>query len=545
LSTMVGRPSGGGRHRADGPRARRADVKARRASVVAVGGQALDGVFDSTDVLPLPGASADSGGAVDAGATELGGKVRRGLVVSLLNTLIGRAGTIVAGIVLARLLVPEDFGVFAVGMVVLAGVLSLNELGVSLALVRWPGDPHRIAPTVTTISMVSSGLLYIACYVGAGPFSSALGAPGATGVVRLLCLSVLIDGLTATPAQLLTREFRQGSRLVVDLTTFALSTGLTLGLAAAGAGAWSLAWGRLVGNLVGGVLLFCFVRSWPRLGFERGLARELLAFGLPLAGASLMLFTMLNVDYIVVGSMLGPIALGFYLLAFNLSSWPVNVFSVSVRRVSLAAFSRLQDRPADLAAALSRSVTLLSAVTLPVCALLGLLAEPLVTTIYGQRWEPAAAALRWLAVLGLVRVLTELLYDYLVAVGRSRSTLVLQGLWTGLLLIALPIGAATGRIGAVALGHALVGALIVLPAYGFAVVRLGTPARLLLAPLVRPLVGTALLGAAVLGVRATTEPGFVQLVLAGTAALAAYLPFAMPLRHLLRTPAEEPAVVLA
>jgi O-antigen/teichoic acid export membrane protein len=539
LGTLVEGSPPAGRHRSAGARARRRDVDARRAAVRSATTGPYERAFDATDVLPRPGPFATGAEPADplaADGSGLGGKVRRGLVISLLNTLIGRAGSIVSGIVLARLLVPEDFGVFAVGMVALAAVLSLNELGVSLALVRWPGDPRTIAPTVTTISVASSALLYAGCFVGAGPFAAALGAPDAAGVVRLLCLSVLIDGLTATPAQLLAREFRQGSRLVVDLTTFVLTTGLTIGLATTGTGAWSLAWGQLAGNLVGAVVLFRFAALWPRLGFDRRLARELLSFGLPLAGASLLLFTMLNVDYIVAGSMLGPLALGFYLQAFNLSSWPVNVFSVSVRRVSLAAFSRLQDRPADLAAALARSVTLLSAVTLPVCVLLGLLAQPLVTTVYGSRWAPAGAALQWLAVLGLVRVLTELLYDYLVAAGRSRSTLVLQGLWTGLLVVSLPIGASIGGIGGIALGHALIGLLVILPAYGAAVVRLGTPARLLVAPLARPLAGTAAIAAAVLAVRAVAAPGFGQLALAGIAALAVYLPFVAPLRHLLREP---------
>ena len=241
----------------------------------------------------------------------LGHKVRRGLALSLLNNVLSRAGTLLVGIVLARLLTPEDFGVFAVALVALNALLSVNELGVSLALVRWPDDPRRIAPTVTTLSIAFSVFLYAICFVAAEPYATAMNAPDAAGVVRLLCLSVLIDGLTATPAQLLTRSFQQGRRLAVDLVNLTLTMGTAVSLAAAGAGAWSLAWGRLVGAIVSSLVLFRIASSWPRPGFDRRQTGALLRFGLPLAGASLLVFAMLNVDYLVVGSVLGTVALGF------------------------------------------------------------------------------------------------------------------------------------------------------------------------------------------------------------------------------------------
>ncbi|MFD1048260.1 oligosaccharide flippase family protein, partial [Kibdelosporangium lantanae] len=97
--------------------------------------------------------------------------VRKALKLSLLNTIVGKAGTFLTGIVLARLLTPADFGVYAVAFVALIALLSLNELGVSLAIVRWPGDPERIRPTVTTISTVTSLAVYAACFFAAPAFT--------------------------------------------------------------------------------------------------------------------------------------------------------------------------------------------------------------------------------------------------------------------------------------------------------------------------------------------------------------------------------------
>ena len=85
----------------------------------------------------------------------------------------------------------------------------------------------------------------------------------------------------------------------------------------------------------------------PRFGFDPVRARTLLKFGLPLAGSSFIVFLVGNVDNVIVGHMLGATALGFYALAWNLSSWPVAMFSLPVRSVAPALFSRLQhDRAA-------------------------------------------------------------------------------------------------------------------------------------------------------------------------------------------------------
>lgn len=479
----------------------------------------------------------------------LAGKVRRGLAMSLLNTVLGKVGTLVVGIALARLLDPADFGVFAVALVALFVVLAVNELGVSLALVRWPGDPRHIAPTVTTMSIASSAVLYAACFFAAPPFAHALNAPEATGVVRLLAVAVLIDGVTAAPAQLINREFAQGKRLVVDLSNLVLTSGITVVLAVAGMGAWSLAIGRLVGNGITAGMLCRLASYWPRPGWDRRQARELLAFGLPLAGASLLYVAMLYIDNVVVGAVLGPVALGFYVQAFNLSSFPVNTFSTVVRRVSLAAFSRLATDEAARRDAVGRSLALLAAATFPLATLLGLLALPLITSLYGPKWAPAAAALGFLAIVGAARVLNELAYDFLVACGHSRVTLYLQALWVALLLPALTVGAHLDGIRGAAAGHALVSAGVVVPAFGYAVTRAGVPGAVLLRALVRPLLGTALLAAAVLAVRAGTDPGWGQLILGGLAGLAVYAPVVAPLRHLAgsftRSPARPEAVAAA
>ena len=271
------------------------------------------------------------------------GVLRSALGWSFLNNVLGRLGSALVGILLARILAPADYGVYAVCIVVLAALLSLNELGVSLAVVRWPGDVQRIAPTVMTLALTSSSVLYVVCFALAPTVANALHAPQATNVLRLLASAVLIDAVTAVPVGLMTRDFLQRRRLVIDSVALVTVSSVSIALAVQGHGPWSLAWGNLMGNLVSAVLITAWAPLRIRPGFDRAVARDLLSFGLPLAGASVLAFAMLNIDYVVVGAVLGPVALGFYLLAFNLSSWPVNLVSAPVRRVAVPAFARLRD----------------------------------------------------------------------------------------------------------------------------------------------------------------------------------------------------------
>src|SRR5258708_24709458 len=274
--------------------------------------------------------------------TSLAGMASWALGWSFINNMTAKLGTLAIGVILARLLGPHAFGTVAVALVAMLAVLSFNELGVSLAIVRWEGDPADIAPTVATISVLSSAVIYVGCFFGAPAFASAMGAPAAAGVIRVLALNVVIDGIVATPAALIQRYFRQDRKMIADQVNSWLGAAVSVGLAWNGLGAISLAIGRISGAAAAGILFVAFSPQPLRFGFDRAKARALFRFGMPLAGASIIVFAVTNVDQLVVGHLLGATALGFYALALNLASWPVNMFSLPVRSVAPAVFSRLQ-----------------------------------------------------------------------------------------------------------------------------------------------------------------------------------------------------------
>ncbi len=437
------------------------------------------------------------------------------LLWSLVNTGSARLGTLAVGIVLARLLGPEEFGVFAVALVALMAVLSFNELGVSLAIVRWREDPAGIAPTVTTISTASSTLLMLGAMAAAGPFANLMGAPEAAPLVRLLSVCILVNGVVATPAALIQRAFRQDQRMVVDQVNVWLGAAVSLVAALLGLGAMSLVVGRLTGALVSGVLMLHYSPQPLRFGWDRGVARHLLHFGLPLAGASVVVFLVSFLDQLMVGSLLGPVQLGFYVLAFNLASWPVALFSQPLRSVAPAMFARMQDDPDALRRGFVQVLRPVAVVAFPVCAAIAVTAPELIRFVYGKQWDAAAPVLRWLALLAALRIVFELSYDYLVVRRRTGAILTIQVVWLILLVPAMWVGVGQGPAGA-ALALAVVSLLVSTPMYLRELARLGvTPGPVLRAVLLPSALGlsaAALAGACVHVVSST----FSGLALAGT-----------------------------
>jgi O-antigen/teichoic acid export membrane protein len=423
----------------------------------------------------------------------------KALALSFLNGIGLKFGTVGIGIALARLLGPHQFGTYAVALLWLMAALSFNDLGVSLAIVRWPEEPTAIAPTVNTISLLASGIVAAAGFLLAPAFAAAMGQPAATGVTRLMCVAVLISGAVSTPAELMLRQFMQSKRLVVDQVNVWVGAVTSLLLALAGMGAMSLALGRVIGS---GAAMILFLRFSPqpfRFGLDRRYVRPLLHFGLPLAGASIIVFVAGFADQLVVGGVLGASALGYYTLAFNLSSWPRDAFSLPLRNIAPATFARLQHDPEAMRTAFRAVLGLLAAVTLPICLLLAGAAGPLIRFVYGQAWAPAAAALVWLGMFAAFRIAFELAYDYLVVVGVSRSILGLQVLTLAALIPALVEGARHWGIEGVAAAQVVVAVVVVVPIYGMLFRRVGLPARKLVERLWVPLLSGAGVGASAFG----------------------------------------------
>lgn len=459
---------------------------------------------------------------------NLGQRVGRGLGYALINQLITRVAIFTSGIILAHLLSPNDFGQYAVAFAAMNLLITINEWGVIPSLIR-AGNPREIAPTGRSLALIASCSIYGLAFIAAPFFASALGAPSATGLLRVLALTILIDGAVAVPLAALNREFLQDRQMTAELSGLAVYLAVALGLAAGGAGPWSIVWARLLGAIAAGALMLVLTpMRRVRFGFQRRIARDMLLYGTPLAIASLLRELVLNVDYIVVGSILGSVTLGVYLLAFNLSSLPANLVSVAVNKVAFAGYARLAHDSERSIAAFRNSLSLLVTAVAPLVVAIALFAPEIVNVVYGAKWFDATTPLRFLVFLGGMRVFIDHASDYIAAHGHSRRILAIRVAWLVALVPALVIGANGAGIAGVGAAHLIVAAVVVLPLVAMYLHDLGIAASELVTPFVRPAIGVVALLISGQLVREIAPNNLTTLVFGGAAAIAAYALLVVP-----------------
>ncbi|SDI98994.1 polysaccharide transporter, PST family [Frankineae bacterium MT45] len=464
----------------------------------------------------------------------LGSKVRKGAIWSALSTLIFKFANITIMAIVVRELDQKDFGVFAVAITAFTIISSFAELGVSACLIRGDVDLAKVAPTVATIAMVSSGTLAAIMFVFAEPISRALGSSDADGPLRVLALAVLMVGFFAVPSAEVTRNFRQDQQFVASVIGFVPSNALLLVMAANGGGAMSFAWSRVVGQVCVGMALIYFAKEPYRFGFSPKQAKFVLAFGLPLAGANLLNFVLLNADYALVGRLLGEVKLATYMLAFNIASWSTSLLAAMINGTGLAAFSRVKDDPVRLQRVLGKATAAIALIALPVCSMTFVLAPDLVRTVYGDKWSATAPILTILSLYGAISLFCLLLANVLSGLGYTRALFVVQVVWLAALVPAMTVGVHIGGVEGVAWAHIVIVLLVAMPAY-LAMLKRSSNVRLTpLIPAVMPAVIASVVSAVVAAVAIRFVEGdlprlLVGGILGGLAYAALALPTMLPL----------------
>lgn len=462
-------------------------------------------------------------------ATSIAAKAGRGLRWSLAATVATKVGSFAMGLVLARLLTPSDFGVYAIALAATGFLMHVNDVGLIAAVVQWRGRLSDIAPTATVMAFGTSILIYLVFFFGAPAFATLAGSPEAIPTVRLLTFTVVIDGITAIRVAALQRDFQQSKIAIANMAGFAVQAPVAIILAVGGAGAYSFVVGQLAQATVTGAIVFWSAHLPLRLALERTTAKALLRYGIPAAAGLGVEALLMNADYTVVGRLMGATALGYYLLAFNISSWVASTLGTAIRYVSVAGFARLSEQEDRLSGGVRKAVSVLVLTVLPVVTVMSVLAAPLVALLYGSQWAPAASALTFLMLFALIRLLTGLAVDVLMATGATRTALAANAMWAVALVPALVVGTLAGGIRGTAVSHVLTGGVIALPIFALALHRAGVHLRPIGRGLVRPLLAAMVAaGSTHLVSSAVSGHVLLQLLCGGTAGLAIYVTLALP-----------------
>jgi lipopolysaccharide exporter len=378
-----------------------------------------------------------------------------------LTQVIGKGVAVVATLVLARLLVPADFGLFAVGLLVINYLDRVKDVGVGSALVYRREDWSRMAATGLPLSILSTAVLAVLAFSAAPLAAHFFHEPRAADLVRVLAVALLVSGLAIVPESRLRRAMDFRRRFVPETTAAAVKGGVSIGLAVSGLGVWSLVWGQVAGTVVLCVLYWLLSGWRPTIGWRADDARTLLRYGTPLVGVAVFAVVLENLDYLIIGHRMEAADLGYYVLAFRMPELVVIGFCVVTGQVLFPLFSRLQDDLGALGATYVRAVGYISLVTVPAGLMFALLADEVVLVLYGPTWEPAIPVLRLLGVFSLLYAVSFHSGEVFKAIGRPGILNSFAALELGMLAPALWL-AAGHSITAVAAALVLVNVVLML-----------------------------------------------------------------------------------
>ena len=373
-----------------------------------------------------------------------------------------RAGGSVAGAivrlgvlaVLARRLPPSAFGVVAMSAVVTGFASTVTELGLSSAIVQRPRLASAQLWGIFRLTLGISLALWGCCAVVSPLVGRFFHEPQAGPVLLVSAAMLPITALAAVPWGLLARYLEFKKIAICELADVVVNGAVSVSMALLGMGVWSLVGGTLAGLAVSTLLLLVFSpwRPTPSRGaIEWG---ALVRFGTAVAAMSLAFYWTDRVVNLLVGRLLGSMALGLYVVAFNLAIGVAGQVSAVTRVVAFPAFSAIQHDPSRLAAAYKRCVRWSAALAFPFCALMAVLAPQFVSFFLGAQWAACVLPFRLLLAVGAMRSLYGFSGLVLRSVGRPQTELAIQTVFAGGVAVASFIGA-RGGIGGVAAGGAL------------------------------------------------------------------------------------------
>ena len=401
-----------------------------------------------------------------SGMERLRGRVLRGGLWTGVSFFSTRILAFAQMVVLARLLLPEDFGLMGVAMFAVGVFGVFTQTGVDLALIRRSDATRRDLDTGWALCVCRGGLLFAMAFLSAPLVARAFGDARAGPVLRVLSLVFLIEGFVNIGVVAFRRDLDFRRQTIFEQVSEALTTAVTLGMAFfVTRSVWALVAGQVTGVLAKMVASYALSPFRPAFRFDRGAFRGIAGYGRHVMVTGILLFFLMQGDNAFVGRVLGIAALGVYALAYNLASLPASGISSVVGRVAFPVYARMQDEPEALRGGYLRTVRAIVLLTLPASLLLMTLASDLVRGFYGERWGPAIPVVQILSVFGFLKAFNTAPGSLLQATGhpeRLERVMLIQLFVFAVILY--PMGRTWGIAGvgaAVAAGNLLASLLVV------------------------------------------------------------------------------------
>lgn len=419
----------------------------------------------------------------------------RGAAWMVLMRLVVRMASLINMVILARLLVPEDFGLIAMAMIIVGAIDIFSEFNFDVALIKKQDAGRLDYDTAWTLSIIRGVVVTLLLLALAGPVASLFDEPRLALVTVALSISPFLIGFQNIGIVNFRKSFDFKRDFLFMAGAKIMGVVIAIGLALLWQNYWALV-GGIIGAAIWRVAASYVMHPFrPRLSLARW--RELFAFTKWLLAHNILLYFRNRSDRLVIGKLLGATTLGIYTLAFELANLVTSELMAPVRRALLPGYAKLAGEAGRMRAMFVDIFALTLWIGAPIPIGIGLLAEPLIGLLLGNAWSAAVPVTQLLVIAGFAALLSSGSQPVYLAKGRPELQAYLMGLSAVLLIPALIFGVRTeGAIGA-AIALVLVQSLVALIDILIVLVLLRLKARTIAAACWRSIVALALMAASV------------------------------------------------
>ncbi len=357
---------------------------------------------------------------------DLKGKTTRALVWSSADKVGQQVFYLIAGIILARQLSPEDYGKVGVLTIFIALAGILIDSGFTSALIRKKDATEADYSTVFYVNIGISLMLYGVLYLVAPYLSAFFQVPDLTAICRILFLVIPFNALSLIQQTLLFKTFRLSVAARVNLWALGIASVIAVAMAYAGMGVWSLV-AQTLGLAFFRALFFWLFNDWrPRKIFRMASLREFFGYSSNLVLSGIINNVFNKIYPLIIGKYYGMTQTGYYTQADKYQDIASALVGNIFRTVAFPLFSKVQDDPERLHRICRKNVRAIAFFIFPIMMLMIVVSYPFFLLVLKEQWLPSVPYFRLLCLSGMCTPFIVLFYDLFNSLGRSRLNLQLE-----------------------------------------------------------------------------------------------------------------------
>lgn len=371
-------------------------------------------------------------------------KVASGVAWSFMEKFLTMLAQMAVSIIVARQLMPDDFGVMAIMTFFTSVALTIVDSGFSQTLIRKAQPTDEEYRSVLGFNIYASIILYVVLVAISTPLARLYGHDVIAEIAPVLLLVLPINSLCVVQTVMFTREFRFALLSKVVLASSIISGIVAIVMAVAGCGIWSLVAQRLLAMGIKAAT-FWWIRRWHTTAkFSMRSLRSMAPFSLRLLATDLLASIYNNVAQLFIGKMYSTTALGYYSQAQKLKELPITSTVQAVQGVTYPALSKLADDDSKFDESYRRIMMLVSFVISPVMLGFVAIAPEMFAVLLGDKWMPTVPLFEILALSGLCYPLAVIAYNILKVRSDGRiiffTEVLKRSIMTIMLILCIPRG---------------------------------------------------------------------------------------------------------